>query len=91
MKGTNIRIRKLEDLAEHLRFCRECGETDVMACHEGRKLWIGASMPDVAEGFSLFADGKLGCAVCGKYVDEDSLKIVHDVTCAAETAERTRA
>jgi hypothetical protein len=25
------------------------------------------------------------------YVDEDSLKIVHDVTCAAETAERTRA
>lgn len=32
--------RTLVDIAEHIRYCRECGETDVLNCPEGKELWI---------------------------------------------------
>jgi hypothetical protein len=41
-------IGGLRDLARHLRCCRECGETDVRNCHDGRALW-NAAMPTSEE------------------------------------------
>lgn len=35
------------ELAEHLRHCRECGETDVSHCHEGASLWKRATGDDL--------------------------------------------
>lgn len=40
-------VERLRNLAEHLRHCRECGETDVSNCPEGEALW-DASMPQPA-------------------------------------------
>lgn len=40
-------IERLRALAEHLRHCRECAETDVANCPEGEPLW-DACMPQPA-------------------------------------------
>jgi hypothetical protein len=40
-------LNALRTLAEHLRHCRECGETDVANCAEGEALW-DACMPQPA-------------------------------------------
>lgn len=37
---------KLREICHHLRHCRECGETDVMNCHEGRVLWLDQFFED---------------------------------------------
>lgn len=33
------RVEELDALAQHLRYCRECGETDVTQCSDGFPLW----------------------------------------------------
>lgn len=38
-------IERLRELANHLRHCRECGETDVTNCAEGRELWEACMTP----------------------------------------------
>ncbi len=40
-------VERLRAMAEHLRHCRECGETDVANCPEGEALW-DACMPQPA-------------------------------------------
>lgn len=37
---------KLREICHHLRHCRECGETDVMNCPEGRVLWLDQFFED---------------------------------------------
>jgi DNA-directed RNA polymerase subunit RPC12/RpoP len=32
-------IERLRKLANHLRHCMECGESDVQYCHDGKPLW----------------------------------------------------
>lgn len=39
LAAAHARIAELEELCRHLRYCRECSETDVEKCHEGRTLW----------------------------------------------------
>jgi hypothetical protein len=56
---------RLEALVHHLRHCRQCSETDVLQCPEGKALWIDAAMP--FEDLQPFANGKMGCARCGAY------------------------
>ncbi len=38
------------EVAEHLRHCRTCGETDIADCHEGAQLWNRAAAPEVPRG-----------------------------------------
>lgn len=57
------------ELAFHLRHCRECGETDVMNCDEGRPLWCACftePTPVKSAGTcSRCDDGRRPCE-CGK-------------------------
>lgn len=39
----------LRDLAQHLRHCRECGETDVLNCGDGKPLWLKCFPNDVPQ------------------------------------------
>ena len=34
------RIMDFVELTNHLRYCRECSETDVMHCEDGKPLWL---------------------------------------------------
>ena len=42
-------VEKLREICHHLRHCRECGETDVMNCPEGRVLWLDQFFEDGRE------------------------------------------
>lgn len=39
LAARDMEIDRLRLLASHLRHCRECGETDVKDCDQGRRLW----------------------------------------------------
>ena len=39
MRDAADAIERLQALAEHLRHCRECGETDVAHCTAGEPMW----------------------------------------------------
>jgi hypothetical protein len=73
------RRNKLVELAEHLRHCVECHETDVLQCDVGRGLWIDAAM--TTEVLDRFADGRLGCAECGGYWNRNDRAVRHVRTC----------
>lgn len=74
------RRNKLVELAEHLRHCVECHETDVLQCDVGRVLWIDAEMSTT--GLDRFADGRLGCAECGGYWSRKDGGVKHVLTCS---------
>jgi hypothetical protein len=38
-------LAKARELALHLSYCSNCGETSVRNCAEGKELWIAAKMP----------------------------------------------
>lgn len=40
--AATAREEALRALAEHLRHCRECGETDISSCYEGWPMWVAA-------------------------------------------------
>lgn len=71
---------KFVELAEHLRHCVECHQTDVLQCDEGRPLWINAGMPTA--GLDTFANGRLGCAECGGYWSRKDNAVRHVLTCS---------
>lgn len=47
--ATTQAMAAMHSLAEHLRHCRECGETDVANCHEGEALWDSVMPQPAAE------------------------------------------
>jgi hypothetical protein len=44
----------LRELANHLRHCRECGETDVLNCTDGKPRWLKCFPDDAATDFRSF-------------------------------------
>jgi hypothetical protein len=40
LTAADKRIMDFVELTHHLRYCRECSETDVMVCEDGKPLWL---------------------------------------------------
>jgi hypothetical protein len=53
LSAAERRVAALEELAHHLRHCRECGDTDVMECFEGRQMWMRTLGAQACEGCKL--------------------------------------
>jgi hypothetical protein len=80
-RGRKSVADKFIGLVEHMRYCVECRQTDVLRCSVGRKLWFGAGME--GEALGTFADGKRGCAKCGRYADTETFIVLHAEECNA--------